>query len=186
MELVAKNLKLRPEKPEDFDQLLNWFFDYRLRFFYREWTWLPDESKTIPLTTQAKQHTGSEFFVIADLDDHPIGLMTYFTEKPVSKICKMGILLDPDFQGKSHAIEAIIQLLRFLFVELKFRKVVVEFSSHDEQILRITEKGGFVKEGLLRNEIVVGEEVYDEWRFGMMAEEFLAKYGAKDDVSSNN
>ncbi|MEK5481682.1 GNAT family N-acetyltransferase [Viridibacillus sp. FSL R5-0888] len=58
-----------------------------------------------------------------------------------------------ELTGKGYGTEAIIIVLRFVFEELKLNRLQLEVFSHNLRGIRVYEKVGFVKEGVLRESL---------------------------------
>ncbi|MEK4091510.1 MULTISPECIES: GNAT family N-acetyltransferase [unclassified Viridibacillus] len=67
-----------------------------------------------------------------------------------------------ELTGKGYGTEAIIIVLRFVFEELKLNRLQLEVFSHNLRGIRVYEKVGFVKEGVLRESLYYNGTYSDE------------------------
>jgi RimJ/RimL family protein N-acetyltransferase len=78
---------------------------------------------------------------------------------------------------KGYASEAILLVLRYYFLELRYHKVLATVYGFNEPSLALHRRLGFVEEGRLREQIYTGGAYHDEYIFGMTSDEFLARHG---------
>jgi len=68
--------------------------------------------------------------------------------------------------------EALAALLDFSFGTLKLRRLEADVDPRNENSLRILDKLGFKREGLLRERWNVGDEIQDTTFLGLLAKEW--------------
>lgn len=83
-----------------------------------------------------------------------------------------GIALDECFRGKGYAKEAVLMVLRYYFLELRYQKCDVGVFDFNESSTHLHERLGFVLEGRRRRSTYSGGEFHDMLLFGMTVEEF--------------
>lgn len=62
--------------------------------------------------------------------------------------CMIGYTLDQNYNGKGYMTEAVKQVVRYAFEELKFHRITGEASPRNPGSIRVLEKAGFHKEGI--------------------------------------
>lgn len=86
---------------------------------------------------------------------------------------EIGWFLDKNCQGRGFATEAVNACLTFLFEELHAHKVVVKVRETNPRSMKLAERCGFTREGLLRDHARTGP---DSWVgllcFGMLRNEY--------------
>ena len=102
--------------------------------------------------------------VIGDIGLHFIG--------PMNLHCEIGYTLNPHYQHKGYAREAIRNLLKYLFEELKKHKVVGSVDPENIASIKLLEDLGFKREGILRKSVLEDEEWKDDMIYGMLEEEW--------------
>jgi len=85
---------------------------------------------------------------------------------------EIGFTLDPRFQGRGYATEAVRAILGYLFGELKLRRVSAECDARNAPSARLLERVGFRREGLRRQHTWAKGEWTDDLLFGLLASEF--------------
>ena len=83
-----------------------------------------------------------------------------------------GLALLEQYRNKGYASEAILLVLRYYFLELRFRKAEPGVFAFNSASLRLHEKLGFVHEGVRRKHGYSLGEFHDLHLFGMTVEEF--------------
>jgi len=106
-------------------------------------------------------------------DPEPVGVVAL---PWVFEDTKSGFLMywiAPEHQGNGYVTEAIELLLDYLFRECGFHKVAAYVYESNDASAAVLESLGFVREGTLRDEIFSDGEWVDEYRYGLLAEEWL-------------
>lgn len=83
-----------------------------------------------------------------------------------------GISLREPFRGKGYGSEAVLMVLRYYFLELRFRKAEPGAFAFNEVSIRLHEKLGFVLEGRRRLHGYSNGGFHDLLIYGMTMEEF--------------
>ncbi|QJD87529.1 GNAT family N-acetyltransferase [Cohnella herbarum] len=69
--------------------------------------------------------------------------------------CMIGYSLDQAYNGKGYTTEAVKQVVRYAFEELKFHRIVGEVSPRNPASIRVLENAGFLKEGISRSNLKI-------------------------------
>jgi RimJ/RimL family protein N-acetyltransferase len=85
---------------------------------------------------------------------------------------ELGYWIRPDRARRGFATEAARVMLRYGFMTLRLHKVRADVAVGNHASARVLEKLGFTREGLLREERLVGDRYLDHWRYGLLAREF--------------
>ncbi|MZQ86887.1 GNAT family N-acetyltransferase [Paenibacillus sp. 5J-6] len=96
-------------------------------------------------------------FVVCQTEDEQIvgtiGL-TYVVRGPLQS-CMIGYNLDQAANGKGYMTEAVKQVVRYAFEELRLHRIVGEASPKNPGSIRVLEKAGFHKEGISRSNVKI-------------------------------
>ncbi len=86
----------------------------------------------------------------------------------------LGFEISKEFWNQGYITEAAEELIRFLFVEMEMDRVAISNYPFNKASIRVAEKLGFVKEGVLRKEdrIATGELV-DRIVYSIIREEYI-------------
>jgi len=83
-----------------------------------------------------------------------------------------GIKIDPQYNGKGYATQVGLKLTKFVFEELRMVKCKGEIQEHHHAALRLLEKIGYVKEGLIRAYSYKNGVHNNTWYMGMIKSEY--------------
>lgn len=92
--------------------------------------------------------------------------------RPNSTASLCRVFIDPACRGQGICTEAVRLALRAGFGELGLRRIDLRVYSFNAAALRCYEKAGFVREGLLRQSVRVGEQVWDTALYAILREEW--------------
>lgn len=107
-----------------------------------------------------------------------IGTCTLFHIDPANAKAELGYCLGSAYWGKGHMSEALTALLDFAFTTLKLRRLEADVDPRNENSLRLLDKLGFHREGLLRERWNVAGEIQDTVFCGLLAKDWQARTGA--------
>ena len=91
---------------------------------------------------------------------------------PDHRSATMGYCLDESAWGQGFATEAADALLQWAFATLDLNRVQSEADTRNTASVRVLEKLGFVREGMLREDCIVNGEVSDSWVYGLLRREW--------------
>lgn len=106
--------------------------------------------------TDRAQDRRYAFVICLKEDDRIIGDVTLsFVARGALQNCMIGYNLDQAYNGKGYMTEAVNQVTRYAFEELKFHRIVGEASLRNPGSIRVLEKAGFQKEGISRSNVKI-------------------------------
>ncbi len=85
----------------------------------------------------------------------------------VVKIAEVGFMIKQSAQGKGVASEAVKLLKDFAFNELYLNKLVATCSVNNEGSYRLLEKQGFIREGCLKQNAMIKNQLIDDYTYGL-------------------
>ncbi len=92
-----------------------------------------------------------------------------------NSVVTVGIFIgDKDYWGKGYGTDAMKILIRFIFEQMNVNKVKLHVYSFNERALKSYKKCGFVKEGVLRQEIFKDGKYHDIIAMGILREEYYS------------
>ncbi len=162
---------LRPLDPDRDGAALHAIFgdEESCVFLTREATQTVEE--TIALLKKWSSVSSETDWAIVEHPEGPaLGRATLFSERD-PEVWEAGIMLRPDAYGRGLALSAIQQGLKFIFEQKKARRVFVDIDPDNAPSLRLFEKLGFQREGVLRAEWRTHIGVRDAVIMGLLADE---------------
>ena len=84
-----------------------------------------------------------------------------------AKIGEVGFMMKPSAQGQGFASEALSLLKEYAFAELKLNKLTAICSVNNLGSYKLLEKLGFAREGCLRQNTLINNELVDDYLYGL-------------------
>lgn len=163
--------------PEEFFALIERNVDHIKKTFPKTLNNCLDHDKTIQFLGENidKEENGSGyFFYIRNLETGK--LIGYVSVKNVDRNimkCELAYFVDKDFEGKGIISNAVSQVIKFCFSELRMNKIFICTSLINLGSQRIATKHGFVEEGILRQEFKSDEgNLEDVKYFGLLKQDY--------------
>ena len=101
-----------------------------------------------------------------------IGWCSLSRWNPSHRRASLGYCFDDAVWDHGYATEAASGVLQWAYDNLDLNRVQAETDTRNVASSRVLEKLGFVREGLLREDCVVNEEVSDSWVYGLIRREW--------------
>lgn len=173
--LIGERLYLRPLELEHNDLVRGWLNDPRVR---------RTVDRNAPLTHLEEEgflkggvHPGERRLLMVTREaDRPIGVIGLHQPDRVHRRVMLGLLIgEVEEWGKGYAGEAIGLMLDHAFDELGLHRVLLHAYAFNARGLRVYEKLGFVREGVLREDHFAEGRFHDTIVMGLLAREWWAR-----------
>lgn len=115
-------------------------------------------------------------FCIETLDGTLVGSINSWDVDQRNGTLQYGIAVRREYQGRGYASEAVKLFLRFFFRELRYQKVNASIYEFNDASRILQERLGFQLEARLRQVIYTAGRHWDEYVYGLTAEEFDQLY----------
>src|SRR5438552_3450720 len=164
--LSTPRLRLRQFRAEDTDAMHECFADPEaMRFWNRPVHTKRIETERVVRSCIDCTPSYYRFWAVADAaTDRCLGMVNYHDGHIRSKRVTIGYIIDPARQRQGIATEAVSAMLGFCFGELRLHRVQAFIDPDNTASRSLVEKLGFRCEGLLRDNLRVG----DAWRDDML------------------
>jgi RimJ/RimL family protein N-acetyltransferase len=165
-------VRLTAPRPEDSAQLAAWAADssYLTRV---------DTDLAVPRSPadfdRPSSHAGSliELRVRRRDDDALLGFAALLGIEWNNRVGKLAMaIVDPASRGRGYGADALALLLRYAFEELNLDRVGLEVISSNDAAIRLYERAGFVREGVVRRAVLRRGKHSDKILMGMLREEW--------------
>lgn len=107
-------------------------------------------------------------------DDLMIGSCALFAQNAAHRRAEIGFALSSAHWGHGYAQEAVRLVLDHAFGVLDFHRIEADVDPRNVASLRLLERVGFVREGLLRERWHVGGEIQDSAIYALLARDYAA------------
>ncbi len=176
-------IRLRAVEPTDAETFYRWNLDSE-RARNLDFVWPPSSLASVQAWAeeQSKRKLDNDrFHWVIEIDDKtPVGTISTHDCNPRCGTFSYGIDIEEAHRGKGYAGEAIWLVLRYYFEELRYQKVTATVDASNTASLRLHEKLGFQKEGVIRRAMFAFGQYIDVVYYGLTVEEFHALDSAKN------
>ncbi len=101
-----------------------------------------------------------------------IGNISVWTTSKLGKIAEIGYWIRSDEAGKGVCTESVDRLLEETFDALSYHKVVLRIAIGNDASDRVAEKLGFIREGVLREELLIRGNWVDHSLWSLLDREY--------------
>lgn len=164
--LITPRLRLRQFRADDADAMHKCFANPEAMRFWNQ----PVFTKRIETERAVRNFIDCtpsyyRFWAVADAEtDRCLGLVNYHDGHIRSKRASIGYIIDPSRQRQGIATEAVSAMLDFCFGELGLHRVQAFIHPDNTASIALVENLGFRREGLLRDNLRVG----NVWRSDLL------------------
>ena len=175
MNIQTKDLiirKMKPSDAQDFFQYrslpevcaLQWYSPYdmsKCEEFCKE-----QEQKHFPVSWQWIQ-----FGIELRSEGKLIGDIWLCTQSYDDRIVELGITLNPEYQKKWYAKQALLALFQTLFTDYKIHRIVAITSQENTPSIKLLENVGMMREGTTRQSFWNKGKRHDEFLYAILKED---------------
>jgi ribosomal-protein-alanine N-acetyltransferase len=101
-------------------------------------------------------------------EDTLIGTGAFWRIEKENYRAEIGYLLHPGFYRRGIMNEAIAEMIRFGFEEMKLHSIEANVNPENQGSVRLLERHGFVREGLLRDTVFFRGKFYDTATYSLL------------------
>ena len=133
-----------------------------------------NETREFIRLTRARWQEGTLFaFAITDSKSgRMLGGCSISHIHPVYHLCNLGYWVRSSSRGKGVAGRAALLASRYAFEKVGLLRVEIVIAPGNAASIRVAEKIGAQYEGILRNRMVVGSQVYDARMYSLIPKDF--------------
>lgn len=139
----------------------------------------------VPRTLESERawvrEQGENLFAIETQGGQFLGTCCVFSVSAQSRNCMAGWFIgDPAMRGKGYGSDMILTFLKYLFEERNMERVALTVNGYNAGAIRLYGRLGFVREGVLRENVYTLGRFHDEYVYAMLRREYDALYGGTD------
>lgn len=171
----GKLVRLRAVRDADIEASIPWLNDLNTMR-------LLDGGAPAPKTLESERawvkEQGENLFAVETRAGEFIGTCSSFEVSEQSRNCMVGWFIgDPMMRGKGYGGDMVRVFLNYLFTERNMERVALNVNAYNAGAIRLYEKMGFVREGVLRDDVYTAGQFHDAYVYSMLRREYEAKYG---------
>lgn len=176
--ISTERLKIRQVQPEDSEDI----YRYRsLPEVNRFESFHPEELSAVEEFIEKSEtrinipDTWVQLVLILKEKDILIGDIGLHFLQDIAQV-EIGYALDPTFQGKGYAEEAVRGVMKYLFKDLKKHRVMASVDPDNERSIHLLEKLGMRKEAHFKKSYLIGSVYYDDCIYALLDEEVQKEF----------
>ncbi len=173
--LETERLTLRGMRVSDAEDMFA-YAQYEPVTRYLTWTPHPNVKHTKEyLTYVSQRYRTGDFFdwaIVSREDGHMIGTCGFTAFDFPSDSAEIGYVLNPVYHGRGLATEAVREVIRFGFEELKLHRIEAKFMKENTRSLKLMERVGMQFEGYAREALKIKGEYRTIGRCGILRQEW--------------
>ncbi len=127
------------------------------------------------IITGARERKFLQWGVALKDTDRVIGTCTLFANDEKHKRTEIGYVIGRDHWRQGFAGEIVPRIIDFAFNELGLHRIEADIDPRNTGSIRIVERLGFQREGLLRERYHVDGEIQDSAFFGLLKSDWIDK-----------
>ena len=173
IQIKTERLLLRPLKVADANEVFEWVSDERVSRYMVYTTYTSINQVREWLAFVEKDTSTYNFGFERLLDGKLIGSGDIGIDRK-TEYWGFGYNLRYDCWGKGYATEATKAVIRFLFNDVSYRKIIAGCDSENTGSSKVLEKVGMKREAVLREHIKRKDNTWgDDFQYGLLKKEFL-------------
>lgn len=169
--LETERLTFRERSPEVIQEVLHMSFDEQLKFFGFTDTKVLERT----LSRLGKNKPQKYFELLEKSSGLVIGSAGFHTWFPEHERAEIGYGLHAPFQGKGYMKEALKQMLRIGFFDMKLNRIEAFVGTQNKASNGLMQLFGFQKEGVLRQHYKNNDVIEDSAAYSLLKSEFLER-----------
>ena len=176
--ISTERLKIRQVQPEDSEDI----YRYRsLSEVNRFESFHPEELSAVEEFIEKSEtridipDTWVQLVLILKEKDILIGDIGLHFLQDIAQV-EIGYALDPAFQGKGYAEEAVRGVMKYLFKDLKKHRVMASVDPDNERSIHLLEKLRMRKEAHFKKSYLIGSVYYDDCIYALLDEEVQKEF----------
>lgn len=172
--LTGKSIFLRAFEKDDLRHLYNWINDPDVtRYMFMGDRPAVMERLLEAWEAEVKRQTDIVFAIVHKKTKKVIGSTGLYSINSISRHAEFRVIIgETAYRGKGIGTEVTKLIINYAFDKLNLNKVWLGGNADNIGAIKSYEKSGFVKEGVLRQEIYRNGRYYDAVRMSILREEF--------------
>ncbi|HQA34227.1 MAG TPA: GNAT family N-acetyltransferase [Casimicrobium huifangae] len=173
--LLTPRLRLRPLAIIDAESLYGIYSDPEFMRYWSSAPWTSIDQATQLIERDLRELPAGEHLRLGIFlrdGDALIGTCSLFHLSAQCRRGEVGYGIARPHWRKGYMFEAVSALIGFAFGELNLHRLEADIDPRNAGSARSLEKLGFIREGLLRERWIVGDEVSDSALYGLLARDW--------------
>ncbi len=117
-------------------------------------------------------HNVLNFLFYVDNMTDPIGSIFYFNVNERNRSCELGYKINPDYRNKGYGKKMVQEFISHLFTTKDFNKLYCQTASFNKPSVKMLERLGFKRDGILREHHELDGKFYDDYVYSILLSEW--------------
>lgn len=182
-QLRTDRLDLRPLCLEDAESLFRIYSDPEFTRYWSTAPWASVSQATALIEKDLRDLSADEALRLGIFlrgQNVLIGTCSLFHVSKQCRRAEVGYGIAPAYWRQGYMFEAVSAILAFAFEGLGLNRLEADIDPRNVASARSLEKLGFLREGLLPERWIVGDEISDSALYGLLARDWKASHGGPD------
>ena len=174
--LTGDVVELRPHTPASLEPLMRWKNDAEIQRLSDDETYTFTREQTAATLERWMRPSDDAVHFAIGLPgrEEPIGFLHLALIQRAHQRCRLGIVIgEKDLWGHGYGHQAVVQAIDHAFGELGLDRITAEAFADNPRSVRLLEGAGFVREGVMRENILRDGQRVDELVFGVLRHEWI-------------
>jgi len=120
-----------------------------------------------------KKKNEYSFFILCN--DKLVGTIMTNCLNRSPRSCDISYEVSCKYWGNGYATEALSAFVDWVFKNTKLRRIIASVVAENLASVKVLEKNHFVREGVLRESAMHNNKIYDDYVYGLLKKEYLAR-----------
>lgn len=173
MNIISDSLIFRAIELDDLDIMQKWANDPSIQYMLGSWHFPTNRNDHEKWYQNLSCNSMNQRFLVVDNCSNKIGMANLLNINFKDGNAELGLLLDPEYQGKGFGKEIVKALMKFAFEELRLNRLETSIIATNKSSLSLfLKKCNWKQEGTLRNWYFRQNEYIDKILLGIISQEY--------------
>ena len=170
-------VRLRAFEPFDIESVVRWVNDEMVtRYLSEAFLYSISASEASCWLEEIARRHGDKIFAIETLDGRLIGSTGLHAIRWIDRKAELAVMIgEKDCWNQGFGTHTVREMLKVGFGKMNLRRIYLRVASTHAGAIRVYEKCGFQREGLLRKDRYVGRHYEDTLLMAVLREEFFGE-----------
>jgi len=173
MNIIGESVKLRAIEMYDLDIMQNWANDPSIQYVLGGWHFPTNRNDQEKWYQNLSCNSMNQRFLVVDVNNNRIGMANLLNINFKDGNAELGLLLDPEYQGKGFGKDIVNTLMKYAFEELRLNRLETSIIAINKPSLSLfLNRCSWKQEGVLRNWYFRQNEFIDKIILGILSEDY--------------
>ncbi len=173
MNIIGDSIILRAIEIDDLDIMQKWANEPSIQYMLGGWHFPTNRNDQQKWYQNLSCNSMHQRYLIVDSSNNKIGMANLLNINFKDGNAELGLLLDPEYQGRGLGKEVVRSLMKYAFEELRLNRLETSIIATNKPSLSLfINKCNWKQEGVLRNWYFRQNKFIDKIMLGILAHEY--------------